>query len=158
MPGQYTLILTVNGKTYSESLTVKMDPRVVTPTNGLQQQFTLSLQAYEGVKQTFAMLDEARKLQTKLKAANEKELDAKINTLLGGGGRQGGPPAPAAVSELPLSRLNGAFAGLLDLLQDADVAPSTQAVTAAQDLQTALASAVKTWNEIKAEAEKKGYK
>lgn len=154
MPGTYTLKLTVNGETYSQTLNVKIDPRVATSSAGLQQQFTLSMQAYEGIKQTYAMSDEARKLQTKLKAANDKELDAKLSLLLNGKGGN----SPTLVSELPLNRLNGSFTGLLDLLQDADVAPSTQAVSAAKDLQTALASAVKTWNEIKAEADKKGYK
>ncbi|HRH41867.1 MAG TPA: hypothetical protein PKY82_09505, partial [Pyrinomonadaceae bacterium] len=154
LPGTYTLKLTVNGKTYAQTLKVRMDPRVTTPMAGLQQQFTLSIQAYEGVKQTYAMLDEVKKLQAKLKAANNKDFDAKLNTLLNG--ERSATPAP--ISNLSLSRLNGAFASLLDLLQDADVAPSTQAVSAAKDLQTALASAVKSWSEIKAEAEKKGYK
>lgn len=154
MPGNYTLKLTVNGKTYTQTLKVRMDPRVLTPMTGLQQQFTLSIQAYEGVKQTYTMLDEVKKLQAKLKAANNKDFDAKLNILLNGERSA----TPALVSNLPLNRLNGSFAGLLDLLQDADVAPSTQAVSAAKDLQTALASAVKSWNEIKAEAEKKGIK
>ncbi len=154
MPGNYTLKLTVNGKTYTQTLKVRMDPRVLTPMAGLQQQFTLSIQAYEGVKQTYTMLDEVKKLQAKLKAANNKDFDAKLNILLNGERSA----TPALVSNLPLNRLNGSFAGLLDLLQDADVAPSTQAVAAAKDLQTALASAVKSWNEIKTEAEKKGIK
>lgn len=154
MPGTYTVKLTVNGKTFSHPLTVKMDPRVTTPMTGLQQQFELSMQSYEGMKQTFAMLEEAKKLQAKLKSANDKDLEAKLNLLVSGKG--GNLPIP--VSELPLTRLNGAFGSLLDLLQDADVAPTTQVVSAAKDLQTALANAVKIWNEIKAEVEKKNYK
>lgn len=154
MPGTLTVKLTVNGKSYTQNLSVKIDPRVKTPTPGLQQQFALSLEAYEGIKQTSAMLDEVRKLQAKLKSANEKELEAKLNSLLNGKGGN----APAPVSELPLNRLNGAFVGLLDTLQDADVMPSSQAISASKDLQIALKNAVKMWGEIKAEAEKKGYK
>ncbi len=45
------------------------------------------------------------------------------------------------VADMPLGRLAGAFTQLLDLLQDADVTPSTQAVAAARDLQAALAKA-----------------
>src|SRR5262249_62336023 len=40
--GTYTVKLTVDGKSYTQPLTVKMDPRVKTPPLGLQQQFTLS--------------------------------------------------------------------------------------------------------------------
>ncbi|MGZ4879237.1 MAG: WD40/YVTN/BNR-like repeat-containing protein, partial [Candidatus Angelobacter sp.] len=46
MPGQYTVALTANGKTYSQPLTIKMDPRVKTSPAGLQQQFKLSNDLY----------------------------------------------------------------------------------------------------------------
>ncbi len=42
VPGEYSVKLTVNGKTYTQALTVKMDPRVKTPLAGLQQQFALA--------------------------------------------------------------------------------------------------------------------
>ena len=42
LPGQYTVTLTVDGKTYSQPLTIKMDPRVKTPLTGLQEQFRLA--------------------------------------------------------------------------------------------------------------------
>src|SRR2546430_17465593 len=46
MPGDYTIVLTVNGKSYSQPLTVVMDPRVKTPASILQQQYDLSEQMY----------------------------------------------------------------------------------------------------------------
>jgi hypothetical protein len=42
LPGEYSVKLTVNGKSYTQPLTVKMDPRVKTPLAGLQQQFKLA--------------------------------------------------------------------------------------------------------------------
>src|SRR5262249_29614172 len=42
MPGTYTVVLTVNGKAYTQPLAVKMDPRVKTPAAALAQQFKLS--------------------------------------------------------------------------------------------------------------------
>jgi photosystem II stability/assembly factor-like uncharacterized protein len=42
LPGQYSVTLTVNGKSYSQPLTIKMDPRVKTPLAGLQEQFRLA--------------------------------------------------------------------------------------------------------------------
>lgn len=154
MPGKYTLKLTVDGKTLTQSLTVKMDPRVTTQMLDLQKQFTLSQQAYDGIKQTYSMLDEAKKMQAKVRSANDKDLEAKLNKLMNGAGGN----APLPVTEFSLNRLNGAFSSLLDLLQDADVAPTLQATAAAKDLQIALANSVKMWNEIKVEAEKKGIK
>src|SRR5260370_9412963 len=44
LPGQYTLVLTANGKTYSHPFTVKMDPRFKTSLPGLAHQFKLSKQ------------------------------------------------------------------------------------------------------------------
>lgn len=150
LPGVYTLKLTANGKTTTQKLTIKMDPRVKTSPAGLQQQYALSMQAFEGIKQTSAMIEEARKMQESAKASNNKELENELNVFLNGKG--GGAPVP--VSEFALNRLNGAFASMLDLLQDADVAPSSQAVAVAKDLQIALSSATKKWQEIKSKAVK----
>jgi hypothetical protein len=143
MPGKYTVKLTANGKTLTQILTVRIDPRIITSTLDLRQQFDLSMQAYEGVKQTYPMIEEAKKLKGKVDAA---KLDLLLN---------GTKPPTQNLADLPLNRLNSAFAGLLDLLQDADVKPTTQAIKTAQDLQIALAKALKTWNETKVEAEKK---
>ena len=155
MPGNYTVKLTAKGKTYTQTLTVKMDPRVTASTADLQRQFDLSMQVYEGFKQTFAMLEEINKFLAQLKEAREKAgnneskkeieaLEQKLNALVNGNSN-----APVPMSEFPLNRLNGAFSSLLDVLQDADAKPTTQAVAAANDLQDALAKSLKTLNEIK---------
>src|SRR5262249_4408605 len=44
LPGEYVVRLTVGGKSYEQPLTVKMDPRVRTPAEGLARQFELSQQ------------------------------------------------------------------------------------------------------------------
>ena len=48
MPGIYSVKLTVNGKSYTQPLTVRMDPRVKTLPADLAQQHTLALEAYTG--------------------------------------------------------------------------------------------------------------
>jgi len=159
LPGNYIVKLTANGRTLTQPLTVKIDPRVTTTTVGLQQQFAFSMQSYEGVKQTSAMLEDAKKLQTQLKNVREKTnsddlkkqilaFEEKLNTFVKGA-KPSVPPTPIPVSELDLNRLNGGFAAILDLLQDADAAPTAQAVSAAKDLQTALGKSLKIWTEIK---------
>ena len=113
----------------------------------MQQQFTLSMQAYDGIKQTFAMLEEIKTLQARLKEIREKtgnndvqkeiaDLEQKLNTFL-----NGNSSAPVLMSEFPLNRLNGAFQTLLDVLQDTDTKPTTQAVVAAKGLQDTLRNA-----------------
>src|SRR5262249_24400629 len=114
MPGQYTVRLTVNGKSYTQPLAVRMDPRVTTPPAGLQQQFALSMQAYEGVRSAWAMSEDVKKLNTQLAAlrnnqsvaADVQALTQKINQLTGGAAGRGpgaAANAPVPVNELPLS-------------------------------------------------------
>jgi photosystem II stability/assembly factor-like uncharacterized protein len=54
VPGEYSVKLTVNGKSYTQPLTVKMDPRVKTPLAGLQQQFALAQRIVGLMHRTFA--------------------------------------------------------------------------------------------------------
>jgi photosystem II stability/assembly factor-like uncharacterized protein len=161
MPGKYTVRLTVNGKTYTQPLAVRMDPRVTTTTAGLQQQYVLSMQAYKAIETASQMSDEVRRLTAQLNsvrnnqavASDVQALMQKIAQLNGtGGGRRGAAPAgaePTPVSELPLGRLSGSFASMLDLLQEPDAAPTTQAVRDLTALNAALARAQRTWAEIK---------
>ncbi|MGH8865911.1 MAG: WD40/YVTN/BNR-like repeat-containing protein, partial [Burkholderiales bacterium] len=46
LPGAYTVVLTVGGKSYEQPLTLMMDPRVKTSDGDLAQQFGLSKQLY----------------------------------------------------------------------------------------------------------------
>jgi photosystem II stability/assembly factor-like uncharacterized protein len=47
LPGQYTVKLTVDSKSFTQPLTLKMDPRVKTPPGGLKQQFDLAMKVVE---------------------------------------------------------------------------------------------------------------
>lgn len=148
MPGKYMVRLTAGGRTFTQPLTVRMDPRVKTPAAGLSHQFTLSLSAYSSITRSRAMAEEARKLVDALKTAREKAgkdsplikdieaLEKKLALLISGPPQP--PGTPVAVADFPLGRLSGAFTGLLDLLQDADVAPTDQANRASVDLLMAL--------------------
>jgi hypothetical protein len=68
LPGNYTVKLTMNGKTISQSFSVKMDPRVKTSNNELQKQFTLSMICYEG--------------RIKAKELGSKTIESKFASLL----------------------------------------------------------------------------
>jgi len=73
MPGMYTARLTVDGKTYSQSFTVKMDPRVKTSVKDLQLQHDLSLTCYNNIK----------KCMTELNATSDKDKLAALRKSLG---------------------------------------------------------------------------
>jgi hypothetical protein len=158
LPGVYNVKLTVDGKTYSQKLTVRMDPRVKTPPAGLRLQYDLSMRAYNGQNRAMEMMEAVTALQksnaakrVNADAAQKAQLDmsdAKIKTLLSGPQRKPGEPSPP--SEMPLERLAGSFNGLLDLLQDADVTPSAQALAGSKDIEAALAKAEAAWKEISA--------
>ncbi len=62
LPGTYTVKLTVNGKIQTRQLTVKIDPRVKTPAAGLQQQFTVSMQAYDALDSIATTVADVRAL------------------------------------------------------------------------------------------------
>jgi photosystem II stability/assembly factor-like uncharacterized protein len=140
MPGTYTVRLTVEGKTYTQPLSVRMDPRVKTSPLGLKQQFTLSMLAYEGIIRARELTMLLRKQLADLETSKSDPAKAGRLKLVLDGSQQA-PGTSTALADTPLSRLAGAFTQLLDLLQDADVAPSSQAVGAAADLQKALAKA-----------------
>ena len=66
MPGQYKLVLTVNGKSYTQPLTVTMDPRVKTSTADLSEQFRLSKQIYDQWLAFSALPEQARGITKQL--------------------------------------------------------------------------------------------
>jgi photosystem II stability/assembly factor-like uncharacterized protein len=162
LPGRYTVRLTLNGRSYTQPLNIRMDPRVTTPQVGLQQQFDLSLEAYNGITEASAIMAEVNKLNADLRTAHDKaagkpdavraieDMQQRLRDLTTGQRTTpGGPPQPTPVADLPLGRLANSFSSLLDLLQDADVAPTTQAVRDMSALRAALARARLTWSTLR---------
>src|SRR5262249_11745784 len=49
LPGNYTVKLTVGGRSFTQLLTVKMDPRVKTAAAGMSQQHAIAMRCYEGM-------------------------------------------------------------------------------------------------------------
>jgi hypothetical protein len=147
-PGIYTVKLTVDGKSYTQPLTVKMDPRVKTSALALNQQFTLSKQLYDGMVEAQQALQELRALRAKSAGT---PLDAKLAALEGqaGGGRGGPPAAPAPDARETLNGIGPSLGTLMNLLQGADVAPTTQLVAAANQRKAALAKVMAEWRGLR---------
>jgi hypothetical protein len=157
LPGDYTLKLTAAGKTFTRTLRVEIDPRVKTPRAGLEQQFTLSTQAAEGMTETFDVLAGLKKLRAQVASVRPSDrtistplsnaleaLDKKAAALEGGAGASGVTPAPP-----DFNQLHSSFATLYGVLQQADAAPTTQAAAAAADLRRRLREALPAWDVLK---------
>ena len=97
LPGTYTVRLTVDGKTSTAPLTVKMDPRVKTSTRGLQKKFeteahlasimsesTQALHQGGSIRSQFDKLNAQGNAQVKTSAA---DFEKKLNALMGTRGR-----------------------------------------------------------------------
>src|SRR6185369_1924972 len=135
----------------TQSLTVKMDPRVKTDQTGLEQQFKLSLEAYRGMEQTFDAVEQIRKFREQNKTNAELEKKA---AAIGGEGRgdassPGLPGGTIDVREPNLTKLNNGFSALLETLQDADLAPTQPMDAAATELQKVLEKLMADWNQFK---------
>jgi hypothetical protein len=164
LAGTYKVKLTVDGRTFSQPLTVKMDPRVKTGSAGLTQQFDLSYEAYKGMGQSFQTVLEIRKLRDQITAAVNKvgrgPLAEALTALekkaagIGGEGRAdvSSPGLPGGTLDLRnpnFTGLNNAFSSLLENLQSADAIPTDPTVAAAAELKSTLAKLLSDWNELK---------
>jgi photosystem II stability/assembly factor-like uncharacterized protein len=158
LPGQYTLKLTVAGRTYTRTLDVAIDPRVKTTRAGLEQQLALSQQTVDGMAATFDALEALGKLRAQLKDLRGRQglapalaesltaLDAKTSALESGAG---GPASGSASAQTNLSQLHSRFSSLLEVLQQSDAAPTTQAVAASGEFQRQLRELMSSWQQLK---------
>jgi hypothetical protein len=167
-PGVYTVKLTVNGRSWSQPITVKQDPRVKTPALALQQIYTLSKATYYGAvdalnaaKQAQGLRDQIAKVRPQATGAAADALaalDRKVEALepppsqssagagRGGRGGRGASPAPATDT---LSGASALLAGVMNLLQRADVRPTTVQLNAIANARTTASRVMARWMAIK---------
>ncbi|NNV54043.1 VPS10 domain-containing protein [Limnovirga soli] len=121
MPGVYTVKLTVNGVSFTQQFTIKMDPRVKTSIAQLQLQHDLSLQCYQSLKQSLEALKKIHSTQALLPVAGtekEKQLLATLNDFE----KHNGFAQSAAVCGT-----------LFNILQESDMPPTSQTIVAAKE-------------------------
>jgi photosystem II stability/assembly factor-like uncharacterized protein len=156
MPGNYSVVLTVNGKTYSQPLTINMDPRVKTPVSGLQQQFSMSQQIYQRLLTLSPAVDQAmelrKQLQDRLKATPQgasapalTHLNDVLTPLLGAATRRPGPGSDTPT----LAGLRTKFNALFGILQEVDETPTAQAKAALAELGRQLPPLLQQWEQAK---------
>ncbi len=140
-PGTYTVKLTVDGKSQTQPVTVKQDPRVKTAALVMQRVYSLTRAAYVGAVdaqkaalEAQVLRDEVAKTRPHTSGPAAAALDAfekKVEAAFG-------PPAPAA-----------ALTAVMNTLQSADAQPTALQV---KTIETALhnaRAAMARWNMLK---------
>lgn len=144
-PGTYRVRLTVDGQSFERAVTVKMDPRVTISPEALDEQFNLSRACYKAYHELQAMVE---------------AIDAKSNASdqlkrLRGNGAVGDPDTMyGSITHVPaenetLVGLQGKFLFIQNLLQAADVAPTSQTKAAIDQLNETLAAVKARYAKLK---------
>jgi hypothetical protein len=173
-PGTYTVKLTVNGKSYTQPITVKQDPRVKTSALVMQDIYAATKAMYfgaadaqEAARQAQGLRDQVATLLPQAKDATKQALedfDKKVQSIEGagagegGGGRggrggrgggRGAAPAAADAASASLSTIAGTLSGLMNSLQAADVRPTANQMAAITTARTTATATMARWTALK---------
>ena len=159
MPGKYTVKLTVDGQTYTQPLTVRMDPRIKTSEADLRKQFEMEAGIAKGMNESFEALQQVRALRPQLtdRAGKAKgpladslsALDQQAAQLEGASQAAFFGVPPSGKQPENLSTLNQHFGQLLNVVDSSDAAPTTQASAVYQQLEDALGSLLAQWKKLR---------
>jgi len=150
----------VDGKSYSQPLVVKMDPRIKTSLADLRKQFEMESGSVEGMNESFEALSQVRSVRAQLKERAAKApkgtvadaiaaLDKQIGELEGAAQSNFFGLPPGAKQPENFSSLNQHFGGLLAVADSADAAPTTQATAVYKELEEDLQKLVTRWTKIR---------
>jgi len=163
LPGNYTVKLTANGKSSSQPLAVKMDPRISVPENALRQEFEAASRVSNQLGEVAAARERADELQKQIAAraatasgnaevsAALAELARKVNEA---NGVQGEQPFGFFTLRLPgaepatLHSVAAALTGLLMIVDGSNAAPTTDAQRATAAWEAAAGDALAKWKAV----------
>ena len=138
LPGNYTVKLTANGTTLTQSFSVKIDPRVKTTLPELSKLHQLAVACYEGRKEARQAMATIVKERKDLKEKMSKEgpdnktlleTDQKLLSLMGVSSRRGRGGAGQSPS---FGSVESSLGAISNILHETDMPPTSQAVAAAQ--------------------------
>ena len=155
LPGTYTVRLTVDGKTSSAPLTIKMDPRIKISTAGLEKKFrvetrmaSILTESGQALLQGGSIRTQLEKLSAQANASTKEAMDVfqkKLTALLGTPGGFFAPPS----QEVTLGRLNGQAGTLYQQVWQADAEPTSSQMEALSATERESADVLKRWAEFK---------
>jgi len=155
LPGNYEVRLTAAGKTYRQPLEIKEDPRISTSSADLARQLQLELQITDAVTKDMGAYNQIAALRKQLSqmqketsakprmaklAAGATALDGKLATLAGA--------SPIPGGKATLATVNGTLAALLNAVESADAAPTSQSYALFGEIQQSLQALLASWQRI----------
>jgi photosystem II stability/assembly factor-like uncharacterized protein len=160
LPGNYTVRLTVDGKTSTQPFVVKMDPRIKTSLADLGKQFEMQSGSVDGMNKSFGALSQVRTVRAQLKERTAKAgkvavavamtaLDKQAAELEGAAQSNFFGLPPGAKAPENFSSLNQHFGSILSVADSSDTAPTTQATAVYKELRDALEKLAARWNKIR---------
>jgi photosystem II stability/assembly factor-like uncharacterized protein len=156
-PGAYTVRLTADGRSYTQPLTLRLDPRVKTSATDLARLAALSREMYDGAKVTHAAYTRARALTEqldKLQGSDVVAFRAQVDSVAparvrdgqaGFPGARRGTPATAAPT---LESATSALMVAAMAMQGADVAPTASQIAAAERARAQSRIVLARWNAL----------
>ena len=164
LPGNYTVKLTVDGKSYTQPLVVKMDPRIKTPLIDLQRQFETGMaisRRQTQINSAQGDVGDVRAQIAKLRtqASGHPALASALGKLDHEAEAVGGaPPArvepgnvpPPPREETSLTFLSRQFGEVAQTVDSGQAAPTLEAQHALADAGATLAKTMARWASIKA--------
>ena len=145
-PGDYRVVLTVDGKRLEQPLRIVPDPRVKLPPSAYTEQYTLARQI-DALRASVA--GAVTESDTLLDKTMDESLRARIREVAGIDtqfGSTAGPNVPRSPTTLRF--IMSALENLLDAVDGADAAPSPDASVAFTRLESAAESALKLWRSV----------
>ena len=154
LPGSYIVRLTVDGKSSTAPLNIKMDPRVKTSAAGLQKKFQTEERLAGLVTETSEAVLQAGSIRTQLEKMKAESADTKKavedfqKKLTGVLGAPGGFFAPPS-AEATLSRANGEVSTLYQSVWQADAEPTSSQLKSAEKAGHESTEVLARWRELK---------
>jgi hypothetical protein len=162
LPGNYIVKLTGNGKSSSQPLSVKIDPRISTTTEALEREFRAASRLSAALGEVLAARQQAEELQKQIAsrskesaggaelAASLADLARKVAGLTGVEDREGFGfyELSLPANEPSLHKVSAALTGLLMIVESADAAPTADAQTAIDKWTSAGTETLARWKAL----------
>ncbi len=165
-PGNYIVRLTANGKSSTQPLTIKMDPRVKATQAELMRQFELASRLAARLGEVSSAMQQAGELRKQIEARKkEPSGNVELQQALAALERKIEVPAvPDSDAEFglfglavpgevnpPLPKVATALSGMLAIVESADAAPTADAATASEKWEASAQAALARWTALQKE-------
>jgi photosystem II stability/assembly factor-like uncharacterized protein len=164
LPGNYIVKLTANGKSSTQSLTVKMDPRVKSSQEELVRQFQLSSRLAGRLSEVSAAIQQTRELRKQMDArkkeasgnaelqqaleALEKKIEVAVEPDSDDDFMLFGLGVPSKEHE-PLPKAAAALTALLIIVESADTAPTADTAMSSEKWDVSAQETLARWTTLK---------